>query len=625
MPLAEKKLNTVARLAMGTAMMSVLAGCDGRFGRAFDSVVAPITGSNQTVATVPATAPAYGYEYVTPGVPTYTEQTQAANLQTFESVYGPPIASTSTGTYVAEQPFSVPSFNDGSVDVTPIAAPQVATYTQRVQQAQPAYSAAPAPMPIDTGAIAFIEPSPSTYSVATIPSPVVPTSTLPIIDTLAPASQPIFGVEAVAVDEMVKTEPATFDTDLSAEAYEISTAFDSGFTVVPTEQAYQPVPVAAPAPATSIAPAVIPVATPSTPQPSYDASFSAGAVEIISNEEAIATFGGEEIPAPLPSVGSSVFDNPDALPATGGQFQVLPQSNLDTPAPAVEEAGIIETMWNSLTTQTASATTTMAPIDADADRRAVVQTSPAPMRKAVAPTPAPMPVKVAAIDYSPQTAPTPRQRPVRAEASYATLTAPLPQPRPAYKKPIAMATTAGNYVSIGALPNIQTATLAAPKMPVDTMLPAAAMHGNAMVAPDTAPSIDVAMVTPPKPAKPAPTKATPAALSKTSELSGTSWRLIEVNSAPIDANAELHFDGRSGFAGGQGPCNSYGGEFRNTGKGNFAMSNIFTTDVACPSSAVEKQYIGALEKAMTYKISRDFSDLMLLDDNGATVATFRAF
>jgi heat shock protein HslJ len=617
MPLADKKLNTIARLAMGTAMISVLAGCDGRFGRAYDAVFAPITGADQTVTTVPATAPAYGNAYVTPGVPTYTEQTQSANLQTFESIYGQPVSGSATQSYATQQPYSVPSFDDGSVDVTPIDAPQIATYTQRVEQAQQVYSAAPAPVTLDTGTLTYIDPMPtqaasSSYAVATVPSTVVPTSTLPMIGEPVSTGEAVLGLDTTAVGGLVETAPATFGAGPVIDTFETTTILDSGFDALPVEQTYQD----------AMAPAMpAPAFAAPLDQLSYDTSFSSGGVEIISNEEAVATFEGETLPPPLPPIGGSVFDAPDPAPATGGQFQILPQTKLETSDPVTDEPGTIVQMWNSLTTQTASATAVMAPVEVDADLRSVIETSPLPKPKVVTP----VPVKVAAVDYSPRTAPTPRQRPARAQASYRTLAkAPLPQPRPAYNKPMAVATTSGKYISIGALPEIGSPALAAPKMPVDTMLPSDAMHGNAMASRDAAPTVDVAMATPPKPSAPKP-KVTPAAVDTSSELSGTSWRLLEVYATPIGSNAELHFDGRSGFAGGQGPCNSYGGEFRNTGKGNFSMSDIFSTDVACPGIAAEKQYIAALEKATKYKISDGFSDLTLLDENGEAVATFRAF
>lgn len=109
------------------------------------------------------------------------------------------------------------------------------------------------------------------------------------------------------------------------------------------------------------------------------------------------------------------------------------------------------------------------------------------------------------------------------------------------------------------------------------------------------------------------------------ELSGTSWRLSTLNGTDIDARAELHFDGTSGFAGGQGICNNYGGEFSETLKGEFDMANIFSTETECADMALEKQYIVALESAANYRMAPGLKELMLLGPDGQTIATFQAF
>jgi ABC-type uncharacterized transport system auxiliary subunit len=94
--------NTVARLAMGTAMIAVLSGCESRLGRAFSELTAPTS----TVETVPIAAPAtttVAPAYVLPGAPTYTENSQAANVQTFESIYGAPVVNSAAGIQVTDQ------------------------------------------------------------------------------------------------------------------------------------------------------------------------------------------------------------------------------------------------------------------------------------------------------------------------------------------------------------------------------------------------------------------------------------------------------------------------------------------------------------------------------------------
>ena len=109
------------------------------------------------------------------------------------------------------------------------------------------------------------------------------------------------------------------------------------------------------------------------------------------------------------------------------------------------------------------------------------------------------------------------------------------------------------------------------------------------------------------------------------ELSGTSWRLASLRGNTVAASAELHFDGNSGFAGGQGICNNYGGEFSETLKGEFDMGNIFSTETECKDIRLEKDYIVALESASKYRMTPGLKELMLIGPDGKTLATFAAF
>jgi len=109
------------------------------------------------------------------------------------------------------------------------------------------------------------------------------------------------------------------------------------------------------------------------------------------------------------------------------------------------------------------------------------------------------------------------------------------------------------------------------------------------------------------------------------ELSGTSWRLSSLRGKSVPGSAELHFDGNSGFAGGQGICNNYGGEFSETLKGEFDMGNIFSTETECKDLRLEKDYIVALESASKYRMAPGLKELMLIGPDGKTLATFAAF
>jgi len=108
-------------------------------------------------------------------------------------------------------------------------------------------------------------------------------------------------------------------------------------------------------------------------------------------------------------------------------------------------------------------------------------------------------------------------------------------------------------------------------------------------------------------------------------LSGTSWRVIEISGEEADITAELHFDGDSGFAGGQGPCNSYGGEYMNKTPGEFKMGGVFTTQLSCDVRTKELGYIASLRLAVAYETTPDLRMLSVLDDEDNVVLRFEAF
>lgn len=116
-----------------------------------------------------------------------------------------------------------------------------------------------------------------------------------------------------------------------------------------------------------------------------------------------------------------------------------------------------------------------------------------------------------------------------------------------------------------------------------------------------------------------------ASMEEARELSGTSWRLTTLNGATVDGEAELHFDGTSGFAGGQSFCNNYGGEFLEKLDGTFDMANIFSTETSCEHLTQEKKYIVALERAARYRVEPGMKELKLIGPDGDTIATFSAF
>ncbi len=623
MPMANKNMTTVARLAMGTAMLTVISGCETGVDQGFSDLIAPVAGTdaasqtaqNAVTAAVPEVS-VIAPEYVLPGAPTYTESSQAANVQAFESVYGPPVVDVASGSFAPSESFAIPSYDDGTVLSQPIAAPvaipapETATYTQRILDlgeetiiSEPVYG--PPQAAVDdlvygetlTSAAYSVSPEPTVLAAQ---EPLSYAGPEPVMTEIG-SYDSNFILEAdamIAASAPVETEalPLPFaGTDIFAEpmiseTVMVAEAETPVEMMMATEPFVEPQQVALPAPEPAMA---VPLPIPAS-----------GGVEIMSNDEIEAAYSIDAMPVDAPAMDVVAA----ASERIGGQFQItsMPTITQATMEPIRTDEPIMETSGIEIAALT--------DIGLQSQPVPQITATPAPRPKAILVTSA-----LAATDYSPETAPAPRRRPSVAERSYATLSAPVPQPRPNFKSPVTMATSASNYVSIGALP--AQPGFDAPAVSDDVMLPSDATNGNAMR--DTAPGFEVASVRMPEPQKPALTK--PARLAKASELSGTSWRLVKVGADPVSATAELHFDGSSGFAGGQGPCNSYGGEFINTGKGKFSMADIFSTEVSCSSLDIEKRYIGALESATMYKIAPGFSDLTLIDDNGRELARFQAF
>lgn len=77
-------------------------------------------------------------------------------------------------------------------------------------------------------------------------------------------------------------------------------------------------------------------------------------------------------------------------------------------------------------------------------------------------------------------------------------------------------------------------------------------------------------------------------------LPGTSWKLVELNGAPFEANAvaTLTEDGRIT---GQGPCNAFNAAFTGTWP-DIGFEPIPRTRRACPEIAAEDAFLAAMER-----------------------------
>ena len=92
----------------------------------------------------------------------------------------------------------------------------------------------------------------------------------------------------------------------------------------------------------------------------------------------------------------------------------------------------------------------------------------------------------------------------------------------------------------------------------------------------------------------------------------------------MKAGADLHFDGANGTAGGQGPCNLYGGRFEE-GAGKVAISGVFATERACPDLETEKAFLAAIEGVSGYGVNRQTDHLSLTGAGGKELLAFEAY
>ncbi|MHA6729065.1 META domain-containing protein [Devosia sp. A369] len=103
------------------------------------------------------------------------------------------------------------------------------------------------------------------------------------------------------------------------------------------------------------------------------------------------------------------------------------------------------------------------------------------------------------------------------------------------------------------------------------------------------------------------------------DLIGTSWQLTELGGAAsaADVTSTLMFSADS--VNGNGGCNSYGGKLEPTPNG-IAISQTFSTMMACPGLDQEQAFFAALEATKNFAITG--GKLQLLDDGATVLAEF---
>lgn len=109
-------------------------------------------------------------------------------------------------------------------------------------------------------------------------------------------------------------------------------------------------------------------------------------------------------------------------------------------------------------------------------------------------------------------------------------------------------------------------------------------------------------------------------------LSGTKWVLKEIVNGPKDTThwekeIYMQFVDSSSQVRGHLGCNGFGGKFLATPAGELAVSDIISTQMACPVLNIENAFSQALQNTNKYTIEKD----MLRIQRGDTVlATFTA-
>ena len=100
-------------------------------------------------------------------------------------------------------------------------------------------------------------------------------------------------------------------------------------------------------------------------------------------------------------------------------------------------------------------------------------------------------------------------------------------------------------------------------------------------------------------------------------LIGTSWQLTELDGTAVDANVTSTLNISADSIGGNGGCNTYGGNLTAT-PDSIDISQVISTMMACDGLAQEQAFFAALEAADSAVISD--GNLHLVSGDGAVLA-----
>ena len=94
-------------------------------------------------------------------------------------------------------------------------------------------------------------------------------------------------------------------------------------------------------------------------------------------------------------------------------------------------------------------------------------------------------------------------------------------------------------------------------------------------------------------------------------LVGTSWHLTQLNGEPVAPKVTSTLVISADSIGGNGGCNTYGGDLAETPTG-IDISQVFSTMMACDGLGQEQAFFAALEAADAFAIVK--GNLRLLED-----------
>lgn len=114
--------------------------------------------------------------------------------------------------------------------------------------------------------------------------------------------------------------------------------------------------------------------------------------------------------------------------------------------------------------------------------------------------------------------------------------------------------------------------------------------------------------------------ATPTTPAPITELKGTSWRVVAVNSRPAPATGDysMRFDSGGGI-GARFGCNSMGGQYRLAGD-LLTVSNLASTLMGCPEPAATFERDGAAVLGRPMRIAFTSNDRMMLSNAAGSIA-----